>query len=368
MQRFTSSIRRPVKREGAERYLLITLLSYATSVTFTRLFLEITGFPQLGGGGLHIAHVLWGGLLLFIASLLPLLVANRWALTASAVLAGAGVGLFIDEVGKFITQTNNYFYPLAAPIVYALFLLTVLLYLRVRRPPTRGARAELYRAFDSFEEVLEHDLDPQEREELKGRLAYIAKTSESPDLALLASDLLEYLTSDSLSIAPPRPTSLDHLVELGQRIEQGWINRKRLRAALAGALLGLGLMALTNMVMALPFGPGAEALRRTLEALIAGGQISSQRGVNWFAARVALETSVGLLLMAAAGLLIAGRDRWGTAIGYLALLLSLTTVDLLVFYFDQFSAIITASVQFAVFLSVAYYRKKYVLEKENGEE
>ena len=88
--------------------------------------------------------------------------ANRWVYTLDAVLAGAGVGLFIDEVGKFVTQNNNYFTPWAAPIIYAFFLLTVILYLQVSRPPLRGPRAELYRAFDSLEEVLEHDLDRQE--------------------------------------------------------------------------------------------------------------------------------------------------------------------------------------------------------------
>lgn len=56
------AIRNPVRRPAAERYLLITLLSFAMSVSLTRLFLELSGYPQLGSGTLHIAHVLWGSL------------------------------------------------------------------------------------------------------------------------------------------------------------------------------------------------------------------------------------------------------------------------------------------------------------------
>ncbi len=66
-----------IQRESAGQYLLLTLVSFAASVTLIRLFLSLTNYPQLGGGTLHIAHVLWGGLLLYIAALLPLLFANR---------------------------------------------------------------------------------------------------------------------------------------------------------------------------------------------------------------------------------------------------------------------------------------------------
>ncbi|HEX2097719.1 MAG TPA: hypothetical protein VHF46_01505, partial [Rubrobacteraceae bacterium] len=70
MQSSVRHIRKPVKRGDAEQYLVITLVGFAASVILIRLFLELTGYPQVGGSELHIAHALWGPLLLFVASLL----------------------------------------------------------------------------------------------------------------------------------------------------------------------------------------------------------------------------------------------------------------------------------------------------------
>ena len=190
-------IRRPVKRESAERYLMVTLVSFAGAVILIRLFLELTGYPQVGNSELHIAHVLWGGLLLFVASLLSLLLANRWAYSARALLAG--IGLFIDEVGKFITQSNDYFFPAAAPIIYAFFLLTVFLYLQVRRPRPRDARVELYHALEAFEEVLDRDLSAKERANREARLERVIREAEHPDTARLANALRDFLASNALS-------------------------------------------------------------------------------------------------------------------------------------------------------------------------
>ncbi len=188
-----------------QRYLLFTLLSFAGSVSLTRLFLDLTGYPQLGGGELHIAHVLWGGLLLFIAALLPLLYVNRWAFVLDSVLAGAGVGLFIDEVGKFITRTNNYFYPPAAPIIYAFFLITLLLYVELRRPRKRDTRSELYTVLQDLEEVLDQDLSERERARILDRLNRIENNSDNADFSRLIKELQDFITYDTLYLVPHRP-------------------------------------------------------------------------------------------------------------------------------------------------------------------
>lgn len=348
---FTNWTRRPVKREGADRYLLLTLLSFAGSVTFTRLFLELTGYPQIGGETYHIAHVLWGGLLLFFASLLPLVAANRWVFTVSALLSGIGVGLFIDEVGKFITQNNDYFHPLAAPIVYALFLFTVLIYIRVRRPPSRDLRAELYRAFDTMEEVLEHDLDPNERDALLSRLRYVAEEADlagQQDFARLAHDLMDFVQCESITLASIPSTPWRRFQARWRRFEEAHISKGRLSAVLAGGMLGLGLLAVGRLLLALPLAAYSLSL---------GVDVGS---LAWLATRFGLEAIVGVLLLVAVWLLLARREGMAINLGAIGLLLSLTAVNLLVFYFDQFSAILTAFTQFWILAGLFYYRQRFL--------
>ncbi|GGR67582.1 hypothetical protein GCM10010169_09070 [Micromonospora fulviviridis] len=118
---------RPPRVLEAPSYLQAFVLSGVVTVLVTRAYLQATGYPQLGGGGLHIAHVLWGGLLMTAGLGVALVFLGSAARILGAILGGMGFGLFIDEVGKFVTAGTDYFYAPAASIIYVAFALLVVI-------------------------------------------------------------------------------------------------------------------------------------------------------------------------------------------------------------------------------------------------
>jgi len=84
-------------------------MSVAAVITIlvTRGYLLATGYPQVGGEIFHIAHAVWGGLLLMIALTVVLSLANRWATAFASIAGGIGIGLFVDEIGKFSSRRTT---------------------------------------------------------------------------------------------------------------------------------------------------------------------------------------------------------------------------------------------------------------------
>lgn len=92
----------------------------------------------------HIAHMLWGGVFMLAALILLLTFIGRTAKEWAAVIGGLGFGTFIDELGKFITGDNNYFFQPAIALIYVAFVLLFVATRALQRPrplPERDARA-----------------------------------------------------------------------------------------------------------------------------------------------------------------------------------------------------------------------------------
>ena len=156
---------RPTPRvEFGSLHETLIIASVAT-VLVIRTQLWLTHYPQLGGHGLHIAHLLWGGLFMLLAIGLLLTFLGKPVLQVAAVVGGIGFGFFIDELGKFVTEDNNYFYRPAAALIYLIFVALFLLTRALQRRQGRrlSAQSSLANAVELLEEAALRSLDESER-------------------------------------------------------------------------------------------------------------------------------------------------------------------------------------------------------------
>ena len=172
-------------RAGAN--LDLFLVSAVSSVLLIRAYLELTGYPKIGGDQLHIAHLLWGGLFMITALVLVLSYLDRGARQLAALVGGVGFGTFIDEVGKFVTHDNDYFYRPAPAIMYAVFVLLYLAVRSIHRERTATREEYLVNALQETEEIVLGDLSSEERDRA---LRYLERSESREPLAIGLEALL----------------------------------------------------------------------------------------------------------------------------------------------------------------------------------
>lgn len=160
-------MRLPIYRNiRARNQLDLFLVSAITSLLSVRLYLELTNYPQVGGDTLHIAHMLPGGLLMMIALVMNFTLLGNRTRQLSAVVGGIGFGVFIDELGKFITKDNNYFFEPTIGIIYAVFVVLYLAFNFLTKDQTLSSREYQLNALAQLEEAVALDMDKGEREEV----------------------------------------------------------------------------------------------------------------------------------------------------------------------------------------------------------
>lgn len=208
VQRFVRNI------EGAS-LLEAFLVTAVSSIMAIRFFLGLTGYPKLAGGGLHIAHVLVGGLFMMAAIVLLLAFLDRWSRNLAALLGGFGFGAFIDELGKFLTSDNNYFFQPTIGLIYIVFVLIYLAIQYIIRHGTFSEGEKLVNVLEITKEAVVKDLDAREKQQAMDLLA----GSDSSDAVVRA--LKESLNAVQL-VPTPEPgfyiRSRDRVRSIYQRL------------------------------------------------------------------------------------------------------------------------------------------------------
>ena len=354
--------RRPIVSPAAAHHVLLMALAFAISVVATRLYLDLTGYPQVGNETFHLAHALWGGLLQIIGTLLLLVFLNRWVHSLAAVLAGVGVGLFMDEVGKFITQRNDYFFPLAAPIIYVAFLLVILVYLVLRRQSTPDSQTAMYTSLYDLIEVLEEHVSEEELSGIVARLESAHVKTDRPDVIDLAAHLLGFLQGDKVRVMPDTRTRRQHIVATLQAFEARSVSRKRLHRLLVFllALHALGATLVILLLIAILSGQQLSIVESLGAIVLEEPNVASAASLSWFLTMAIVQTLAGFLTLVAAFALFTRHDRQGIAAGSIGLIITLTITNILSFYFNQFSVVLNSLFWFAVLLLLQRYRHRFL--------
>jgi hypothetical protein len=167
-----------VRNLAAEEMLELFMVTAVLAVLVIRFLLGLSGYPQLGGSGLHIAHMLWGGVLMLAALFLMLVYLGMRVLRLAAIVGGLGFGVFVDELGKFITSDNDYFYRPAIALIYLVFAALFLVLRAVRRQRAWSEETYLINVLVMLQEAVLHDLDTVEH---RHALALLQKVKPAPD-------------------------------------------------------------------------------------------------------------------------------------------------------------------------------------------
>jgi hypothetical protein len=172
----------------ARDQLELFLISAITSLLLVRFYLHVAGYPQLSGGDFHIAHMLWGGIFMLAALVVSLAFLGARVQRATAVLGGIGFGVFIDELGKFITSDNNYFFHPTIGLIYAIFIGLYLAFNFLSRSEKLTSREYQLNALSQLEEAIIHGMDPYEKE----RVAHLlSKASHDSQITSMLKKFLE---------------------------------------------------------------------------------------------------------------------------------------------------------------------------------
>lgn len=291
---------RPRRSYDLQQQLTLLLVSAVATVLFTRSFLAATGYPQVGDSTLHIAHVLYGGLLLLAALIATLAFLNPTAKPVAALVGGIGFGLFIDEVGKFVTKDVNYFYRPAIAIIYVTFVVLFGVVRVLARRRFRPGEALLI-GIDALEHAAVGSLTEERRDRV---LALLGEAGQDDPLTEGVRSLLEAARTES-----EEPGPLERLVEWGRRTWVRLVAHPRFRvlvfAFLAGGVavsVGETGWLLRHGIGRLSFSGRAYAITTIVaDGMLIVGALALERSLlaalHWYDRAVLLQVMVGQVFL-----------------------------------------------------------------------
>jgi len=240
-----------VPGRDAGRNLDLFFTFAVAGVLGNRIFLVITGYPQLGNGTLHISHAIWGGVMMLIAIVFAVSSLAPGVRVFVAVLGGAGFGWFVDELGKYITRDVDYFFKPTLALIYAIFVVMYFAFRGIRRPRNRPEDVML-NAIEAMRQGILGRLDEPRRVEA---LTLLDTAREARHSSRLQDLLIE------LETAPPREPGLATRAARGARsLLERWTGGRSFAFVFGGVFVLLATSDAAEVLDQAIDGPGVHSV------------------------------------------------------------------------------------------------------------
>jgi hypothetical protein len=302
------------------------LISSIVTIFVIRIFLKLTDYPQLSGAaGLHIAHLLWGGFFMALSLLLLLSFVGRGIMGTAAILGGIGFGAFIDELGKFITQDNNYFFQPTIALVYVIFILIYSISKSLEKSSTITPKEYLVNALGMVTEAVLNELDDEEK---KRALLYLKKSNPNDPLV----KALKGFFAEVQSIPVPPPSLFNRIRHFTLMIYIKLTQSKLLNKLVVTILLLQSLSSIASLAL----------MYYTKQSLsfIQTGELAASLLSGFF-------VIVGIIVMQKS-------KEKGFRIFKIAVLVSLLITQFFIFYSEQFRALFLLGLNIILLAVVDY--------------
>lgn len=190
-----------LRSADAGHRLDLFLVCAVGSVIGNRVFLIITGYPQLGNGTLHISHAIWGAAMMATAVIFAVSFLAPNNRTFIAFIGGCGFGWFIDELGKFITRDVNYFFRPTFALIYIVFIGLYLLFRGIEHRDLTPDEA-LLNGLEALKSAAIGELTEARR---RAAIALLGRTGADGTIARQVHSLL----ADVTSLPDPAPNRIE---------------------------------------------------------------------------------------------------------------------------------------------------------------
>lgn len=345
------------KRVNASNLLLDFLIWALLSLFGTRLFLVIFNNPEIGRGNWHIAHVLWGGLAMLVGIIIFIVYYGKKSIRYASIFAGIGWGMFIDEIGKYVTRDNNYWFRPAIIFIYISFVFLFFLY-RILEKKSRQNRSSLWHELlEDCEEIFNNDLEKNEKKELLLKIKKYEKFIPSPAEKKILVDLKQLVES----ITPIRDKHEFDPAKLIAASLQATYNRLFKRKVVFYGLFVYSLWYIFDKAVdatRLLFNPDKVAL---LQNYYSHYDFFSKADVYMISLKFIIEVFVAMLFTVGLVYWLRKKTVIGIRFYQLGLLVNIFIGSLIKFYFEQFSGVFSLILALIVWTWLDSYRRDRTL-------